>query len=162
VFFQKRFNAVAASENKMTPDFYPIGLLQPTPPYRFDLYLAVLRRFQAPSLLQVFDNAVWRVVQHSGGLALLRIAADKDNVLRVDCMAQSGTLLPAELLASAARLCGTDISLSSFYAFAQNQPRLYPLLEPLLGLPIFRSESLFEALLFMDFRIRDDRYRIAE
>ncbi len=125
-----------------------IGFLQPTLPYRFELYLQVLRRFQSPSLLRVLDNAVWRVVRHSGGLALLRISADADHTLRVECIAQSGEVLPAELLTIAARLCGTDIDLTPFYAFVQRDPRLHSLIEPLIGLPIFCSESLFEALIF--------------
>ena len=117
-----------------------IRLPLPTYAYRFDLLLAFARRIAYPARLVVRGETLWRFT--CGHLLSYRATADAIIV--------RGDSLPAahvRQVEQASRRClGLDRDLTEFYSFARSRADLRRVAEPLLGLPIFRSESLFEAL----------------
>ena len=108
--------------------------------YRFDLLLEFARRIAYPARLVVRGDTLWRVT--AGRLLCYRKSAD--------AIVVRGDSLPAKLLPcveqSSRRCLGLDRDLTAFYEYAKRDPDLWPVVEPLAGLPIFCSETVFEAL----------------
>ena len=108
--------------------------------YRFDLLLDFLRRIAYPARLLVKGDTLWR---YTDGQLLSYQESDAALLVR-------GDSLPAALIRRverASRRClGLDQDLTEFYSLAQSDADLWPVVEPLVGLPIFRSETVFEAL----------------
>jgi DNA-3-methyladenine glycosylase II len=128
---------------------------RPNPPYRWDLFVAVLSRFAAQPLFSLQGGAYWRAFRvHPGSddLVLMRICPGSDDTLTLTPVAVSdaAAALPpperclrvagyaAETLARAARFC----------QFARSHPELWAWVQPLAGIPLLLSEDLYEALLF--------------
>ncbi len=109
--------------------------------YRFDLLLAFLRRIAYPARLVVNGDTLWRFSE--GQLLSFR---ESDDAILV-----RGDRLPGALVRrverTSRRCLGLDQDLTEFYSLAQNDGDLWPVVEPLVGLPVFRSESVFEALI---------------
>lgn len=118
-----------------------IRLPLPSYAYRFDLLLEFLRRIAYPARLIVHGDTLWRFT--AGQLLCYRESGDSIIV--------RGDSLSAEVvrrIEQRSRIClGLDRDLTDFYKFAQTDADLWPVVEPLVGLPIFRSESVFEALI---------------
>ncbi len=112
----------------------------PAQAYRFDLLLEFLRRIACPARLIVHGDTLWRFTE--GQLLSYHESADAiivrgesltaDNVDRIERASR--------------RWLGLERDLTAFYEFAKRDPDLWPVVEPLLGLPIFCSETVFEAL----------------
>ena len=117
-----------------------IRLPLPSYPYRFDLLLEFVRRIACPARLVVHGDTLWRFA--AGQLISCRQSADAIIV--------RGESLPGDLerrIAQTSRRClGLDQNLTEFYSLAQGDADLWRVVEPLLGLPLFCSESVFEAL----------------
>ena len=117
-----------------------IRLPLPAYAYRFDLLLEFVRRIAYPARLVVCGDTLWRFTE--GQLLCFRESAD---VIIV-----SGESLPADSVRrieqTSRRCLGLDQDLTEFYSLAQSDAALWPVVEPLVGLPIFPSESVFEAL----------------
>lgn len=109
--------------------------------YRFDLLLEFARRIAYPARLVVRGDTLWRFT--AGRPLTYRQSAG--------AIVIGGDSLPAELLwcveQSSRRCLGLDRDLTAFYEFAKRDPDLWPVVEPLVGLPIFCSETVFEALI---------------
>ncbi len=118
-----------------------ICLPLPACAYRFDLLLEFVRRIAYPARLIVRGDTLWRVT--AGQLLSYRESADSIIV--------RGESLPADLVSCIerrSRIClGLDQDLTDFYCFAQSDADLWRVVEPLVGLPLFCSESVFEALI---------------
>lgn len=125
-----------------------IGQLQPVPPYDFALSLRLARFL---SVLDVARNGdYWRAVDLAGTLALIRVAnsGTLDNPsLDVYRMASSGPVDDRALLTRAAHLLGVAADLRPFYDYSRQQPLLWAVVEPLVGLKHCCTDSLFEALM---------------
>lgn len=131
----------------------------PIPPdYRFALLLDILARFAHPSLYVVRDAALWRVVRHAANdaLALVRITAHPDNnYLVADVVAHSpdyplnDPATTAERERQLTHILGLQDDLSAFYGRSQADLHLKPLIAPLMGLPLWRSETVYEALMYV-------------
>ncbi len=111
----------------------------PDYPYRFDLLLDVLRRFAHPARQIVRDEQLWRVTnghivcyqQHDNGIQI-RSSGDND---------------AKSMLTTSHHILGIDEDHSQFYQYAKSDKKLWAVVEPLVGLPIFRTETIFEAMI---------------
>lgn len=108
--------------------------------YRFDLLLDFARRVAHPARLMVSDGTLWRF---TAGHALAYRQED-------DAIIVSGKCLPPEdeerVIETSQHLLGLRHDLSDFYAGARADAWLWPVIEPLAGLPIHCTETVFEAL----------------
>jgi DNA-3-methyladenine glycosylase II len=130
--------------------------LTPVQPYDFNLLLSVLRRYPEQSVFQVQaeDAAYYRMLQYGTDdrdYVLVRVTPDDSYTLQVDALAHTGDTPPDEnaLLQSVRHVLGADADLRDFYQFAKTQPDLWRVIAPVHGLPLFRTETLYEALIFM-------------
>ncbi|MBZ0278295.1 MAG: hypothetical protein K8I60_19260 [Anaerolineae bacterium] len=126
----------------------PLASWTPEPPYRLDLLLDVLARFAYPSLDHVQDGAYWRVVRGGAGRVLLRVsAAGTPDAPRLDVhqMASEGVVDVDAALAELGRILPLA-NHTPFYDRARNNPALWNVVNPLVGLPEWRTATIFEAL----------------
>ncbi|MCY3780563.1 MAG: hypothetical protein OXG78_09670 [Chloroflexi bacterium] len=109
--------------------------------YRFDLLLDFARRIAHPARLIVNGDTLWRFT--AGYLLAYRQEGDAIIV--------SGKCLPPEdeerVIETSQHLLGLRRDLSGFYAAARADASLWPVVEPLVGLPIHCTETVFEALI---------------
>lgn len=124
--------------------------LHPKPPYNFPLLLDFLTRFAHPTLNIVHDDALWRVVNANGGLALLRVkrrGSVDAPYLDVDVAMSSGDVDDMALIESIQHILPVEHDWSRFYSLSQNDLKLWGVVESLVGLPELRTASMFEALM---------------
>lgn len=118
-----------------------IHLPQPPFVYRFNLLLEFVKRIAYPARLVVQDEILWRFT--AGQLLSYQHEAD-GIVIRGACISAANE----ERVKGESRHClGLNRDLSAFYDFAAGDRRLWQVVEPLVGLPIFCSETVFEALI---------------
>ncbi|MBL8165583.1 MAG: DNA-3-methyladenine glycosylase 2 family protein [Anaerolineae bacterium] len=122
-----------------------IAVLQPAQPYHFPLLLEVLSHFAHPTLDIAYDNAYWRVLRVNGGMGLARVTAGRDRELHVEQVA--GHAPEDTLLARLRQVLPMDDSRAEFYDYARGDAPLWSVVEALVGLPPWRSETLYEALM---------------
>lgn len=113
----------------------------PSFPYRFDLLLEVLRRNAYPARMIVEGDSLWRF---TGG-KLLRFRQDGAVIIVKGPALQKSDYPRLDDLSR--QIFGLDGDLSDFYAAARRDERLWRHIEPLVGLPLFCTESVFEALI---------------
>lgn len=110
-------------------------------PYRFDLLLEFVRRVAYPARLIVDGDTLWRFT--AGQLLSYRQAGDVIVVSGASLSAEDGDHIER----ASRRWLGLDHDLSAFYALAQADAPLWRVIEPLVGLPIHCTETVFEALI---------------
>lgn len=115
--------------------------LKPEYPYDASILLAFLRRFAAPSLNYVSGDQIWRVLHIANQPALVIVEAEGDG-LRVSMPKYVDGAEEA-----VAHWLGLDANLSDFYALIDRDAALSTLFSELVGLPLLRTEDLFEALI---------------
>lgn len=109
--------------------------------YRFDLLLAFARRSAYPARMVVRGDTLWRI---SAGRLLSYRQSDDAIVIRGETLSVESKQC---VEARSRRWLGLDRDLTEFYRMAQQDAVLWPVVEPLAGLPIFCSETVFEALI---------------
>ena len=114
----------------------------PKQAYSFDLFYKIHVRYPHPSLFTLHDNSYYRAFNSNEGLSLLKVQT-KDSDLTITPLI--GTV-QRDLIN---HILGTDTQLDDFYDMAQANKPLSNIIEPLLGLPLYRSENLYEALIFV-------------
>lgn len=123
--------------------------LYPTPPYDFNLVLTILGRYPHPTVDVAQDGAYWRVVRSGDGLALVRVRGRgtvEQPALDVEVVAQSGRIEAAEVIRAVERVLPPGVDRTGFYRLARSDARLWGVVEALVGLPEWRSATVFEAL----------------
>lgn len=118
-----------------------IRLPLPSWRYNFNLLLAFVRRVAHPARLVVAGDALWRFT--GGRLVSYRQEGDAIAISGArpldDCEARIETI---------SRHClGLGRDLSEFYDFVDGDDRLRRVVAPVYGLPLFCTESVFEALI---------------
>ncbi len=108
--------------------------------YNFDLLLEIVRRIAYPARMLVQDGVLWRF---TCGRPLAYHQEGDMIVVRGDGLADFEL---AGIARKSAQVLGLGHDLSAFYAHAAKDKRLWQAIEPLLGLPLFCAESVFEAL----------------
>jgi DNA-3-methyladenine glycosylase II len=124
--------------------------LYPKAPYNFPLLLDVLSRFAHPTMDIVQDGAYWRVIRSGAGLALLCVTsagAVDTPALDVELAAQSGEVDRQAVVNQLAHILHVEAGRGDFVALAQTDAPLWTVVEPLIGLPEWRTATIFEALM---------------
>lgn len=115
----------------------------PLPPfaYNFSLLLAFVKRIAHPARLVVAGDTLWRFTD--GQLLAYRQAGDA-------LVVRGERLYPADverIRRKSLHCLGLRRDLTAFYDFARRDPLLWRVVDPLRGLPIFCTETVFEALI---------------
>lgn len=117
-------------------------LLRPIAPYNFSLMLDIFSRFPAPSLFRLQDGAYYQAMHKHDGLALARVSQNEDGLLLESLVGEVDEK-------SIAWQFGIDADLRAFYVHAEQDTALWKVIQPLYGLPVDRSQSLYHALMFV-------------
>jgi DNA-3-methyladenine glycosylase II len=123
--------------------------LHPTPPYNLPLLLDVLSRFAHPTMDIVQEGAYWRVIRAGGGLALVRVRAAGSPwqpQLTVELMAQQGAVEPEQVVRVIRHVLHIEADRAAFLERARADATAWQVVEPLVGLVEWRTETLYEAL----------------
>ena len=119
--------------------------LNPITPYSFPLFINILSRYPQPSLFQLCDGAYLRTLRLNDETALVHVSPADNNTLHIETITGDAELASAKI----AHVLATDTNISGFYAFSREHEALWRIVEPLQGLPLDRSESVFQALMFV-------------
>lgn len=127
-----------------------IPSLYPDPPYNFPALLALHPHMPYPAIEFVRDGALWRVMQGSDWRALVRVrdmgTIDKP-CLDVDLLAHSGEVDQLHLHAQLMNVLATaDAEREPFFEAARADSVLWPIVQPIYGMPLTRTASVYEAL----------------
>lgn len=117
-------------------------ILHPCQPYDLNPLFRALARFPYPALFALTENSLLRVLHSPEGAALVQ-ARMQGQALAIQSL--HGDISP-ELLQHA---FGTDCDLGAFYEFSREHPALWQVVEPLVGLPVWREETLYQTLIFV-------------
>lgn len=120
-------------------------ILSPNPPYNFALLLDILARFAHPSTDTTHAGAYWRTLHVADSLALLRVTPQTDGLCVALC-AQTGPVSTQEALNRLGHVLPLNTDHTAFYEQARQDNKLWAIVEPLQGLPEWRTASVFEAL----------------
>lgn len=123
-------------------------ILKPTPPYDFDKLLQLLRRFPTTVLDHAHGDTYRRVLRVSDQLALVQVQVDNppDPVLTVSVLAQTGQIDTATLTAELGKVLALADDRRAFSEYVQANPLLHAAIEPVITLPMLRSQTAYEAL----------------
>jgi len=119
-----------------------IRLPLPPAPYNFSLLLAFVRRIAHPARLVVHGDALWRFT--GGRLLSYRQLGDE---IVVTGGARPLDDCEAQIKRNSRHCLGLGRDLAAFYEFVDGDDRLRRIVEPVYGLPIFCTETVFEALI---------------
>ena len=109
--------------------------------YRFEMLLEFARRIAYPARMVVRGDVVLRCT--AGHLLSYQATADAIVIRSETLSAETKPRVEAR----SRRWLGLDRDLTAFYRMAASDADLWPVVEPLAGLPIFCSETVFEALI---------------
>ena len=116
----------------------------PSFPYRFDLLLDIARRNAYPARMIVAGDSLWTFV--GGQLLSFRQAGDVI-VLTGPELHKCDPARLHDLARLSRQILGLDRDLSDFYAAARRDERLWRHIEPVFAMPLFCTETVFEALI---------------
>ncbi len=108
-------------------------------PYRFDLLLEIIKRFAHPARQIVHQNSLWRITE--GKLVSYTVTEDG---ISVDFPTDTHD---TKVASTSRHLLGMENNLTEFYQYAEQNSELFSVIQPLIGLPIFCTETVFEALI---------------
>lgn len=108
-------------------------------PYSFDLFYKIHARYPHPSLFTLRDGEYYRAFHSDTGLSLLKVVSDGEIV----------PLIGEAPLEKCKHVIGAATNLSDFYDTAGKDETLGLIIKPLIGLPLYCSENLYEALIFV-------------
>lgn len=117
-----------------------IRLPLPEYAYHFDLLLEIVKRIAYPARMLAQGDVLWR---YTCGRAINYQQVDDTIVVRGDGLADVEL---AAIAKKSVHVLGLKRDLSAFYDHAEQDEKLWQAIEPLLGLPIFCTETVFEAL----------------
>ena len=112
----------------------------PRSPYRFDLLLEFIKRRAYPARMVVERDTLWTFV---GGHKCAFRQSGSAIVMTGPALAADAT---ARLRQLARYILGLDRDLGDFYAAARRDERLWAIVAPVFGMPLFCAETVFEAL----------------
>lgn len=123
--------------------------LHPTPPYNFFALIAFMHRMPHPAVEHARNGAYMRVVEGEGWRSLVRVL-DTGSIeapeLLVEVLVSQGDLDEVGLCAQLTHILDINGDRAAFFDYARNQPDLWRVVEPLIGLPLTRTATVFEAL----------------
>jgi DNA-3-methyladenine glycosylase II len=119
--------------------------LHPTTPYSFNLFTNILSRYPQPSLFHLCDGAYLRTLRLNDEIALIRVTTADNSTLHIETIIGDTEAASTKI----AHILAVDANISDFYAFSREHGALWYIVEPLQGLPLDRSESVFQTLMFV-------------
>lgn len=126
----------------MTDRITSLPIFNPAPPYQFAKVCDIWRRWAYPSLHYSDGTMAWRTLSTEDGSALVAIRADG----QITVTDHTGQPNPQRLRSRLGRILGEHDDQQAFFAALVDHPQAGPLLAPLVGLPILRMETAYEAL----------------
>lgn len=122
-----------------------LGLLDP---YDFSLLVRFLSRWRHPALDRITAGAYRRVLRLSNGSVLIQahMTGPASRTLEVTVLHATTAPDAAELEKRIRHVLAIDRSAAPFWEWAQSHPVLGPVLSPVAGLPITRTETLYDGL----------------
>ena len=108
--------------------------------YRFNLLLEFVKRIAHPARLVVQGDTLWRFTD--GRLLAFRQSGDAIVICGQGLSGED----EARIKRISLHCLGLCRDQSAFYEFAERDDHLWQVVEPLLGMPIFCTETIFEAL----------------
>jgi len=140
-----------------------IGHLNPRQPYAFGLLLDILSRFAYPTLDYARDGAYWRVLRIGEKLVLVRVEeangfqqsaisgqqalkTTAEKGLMVSAVGGGGVIEAEAVINALMRVLPLDCDRTGFEAAARADATLWGVVEPLVGLPEWRTATLWEGL----------------
>ncbi|MBX3085661.1 MAG: DNA-3-methyladenine glycosylase 2 [Anaerolineae bacterium] len=128
----------------------PLFVLHPRPPYAFDTLLAFVRRYAHPVLHHAHADAYRHILRIDDRLALIEVRSHGTTnapQLAVNLLAATDDI-PIDVLQSRlAHILAIDVDRASFFEYANQHQPLASVIAPLHGLPLLRTDDLFEALM---------------
>jgi 3-methyladenine DNA glycosylase/8-oxoguanine DNA glycosylase len=126
-----------------------VTTLTPIQPYRFDLNLKLVSRFTYPVTDQAHpDQSYWRALRASDGtMSLWRVTASEQGNLDVWLVQQSGEADVAASVQTLSYILGIDDNPHPFFEYAQTQPKLWAMVEPLQGMRWLKTPTVYDALI---------------
>lgn len=119
-----------------------IGTLEHPAQYDLNILLAILARFRYRLFSITQDEAFWRIIAQGDALGLVRVSPNDD----IHLMAQQGDFRAGAAVKAIHHILGAGDELAAFYQFAAQDELLWTIIKPLVGLPLLRTETVFEAL----------------
>lgn len=118
-------------------------------PYDFEMLLRFLSRWSTPVLDIAEGGGYRRVFSLSGGPVLVEVRQAEESTaeLAVSVLRTGGRIDSAELQRRITHVLGADEPLEPFWRWARSHAELWPVLSAVEGLPLPRTETLFEGLL---------------
>lgn len=118
------------------------------PPYRFDRLLTLLSRWRSPTVDHAVDGAFRRAFMTLRGPVLIEARQVGQDRLRVQALTGTDEDL-SELAARARWVLALESPVNEFWQWAGGaSDALRAPFEPIWGLPLPRSDTLFEALIY--------------
>lgn len=121
-------------------------LLDSVPTYNFNMTLDILARYTHPTLDRVRDNAYWRALYIEDMLTLICVTQENKKQLRVTVVDSTGEVNQDILKTKLSHMLAIENDLTEFYDFARQDEALWQVVQPLLGVQLIRTASVFEAL----------------
>lgn len=118
----------------------------PHTPYDFAKLLTIIGRFAYPSRNIIAGDDLWRINRSKDGFALVKHRFIDDGI-EVSLAGWVGSVETETILENSRHILGLDLDLTAFYDYAQADEILWKVVKPLQGTPIFRTETVFEALI---------------
>lgn len=142
-----------------------IGVLKPAQPYKFGLLLDILSRFAHPTLDYARDGAYWRALRVGEKLVLVKVEEvpsppnplslmargnvsklDAEQCLSVSAVVNEGAVEAEAVLNALAQVLPLERDDAGFEAAARADATLWSVVEPLIGLPAWRTATLWEGV----------------
>ncbi|MFN8418331.1 MAG: hypothetical protein U0528_03650 [Anaerolineae bacterium] len=123
-------------------------ILKPIPPYDFDKLLQMLRRFPTTVLDHAVGDTYRRVLRVRDQLALVQVATNvtDSSLLRASVLTQTGQIDSAALTAELGKVLALVDDRRTFSEYARTNAPLHTAIEPVIALPMLRSQTAYEAL----------------
>ncbi len=124
-----------------------LATFHPLPLYDFEKTIAASRFYTTLGTWR--DGVYWRALRAGHGLALVAMqnrGTPDAPAVETFVAASEGDVDTNALWETVGRMLNLTVDMRPFYALAQTDPALWQLVEPLVGLHILQTETMFEAL----------------
>lgn len=108
-------------------------------PYRFDLLIEIIKRFAHPARQVIHNDSLWRITASN----LVSYTYTDDGI----CVTMPSNADETEVATASRQILGMGNDLTDFYQYAKQDSKLWSVIQPLIGLPVFCTETIFEALI---------------
>lgn len=119
-----------------------IGQLEPISSFKLSLLIDILNRFKYRLFSVACDDLFCRLLHINGKYYLVQV----DDELDIWVISDSEYLPIDTILAQVGQILNPYAEMEEFYQFAQQDEKLWLIVSSLVGLPVWRTATVFEAL----------------